>query len=71
MKPIFQRYHSDETLRLNSKELAADYGKGNFIFLGSSADGFASAIPIEWILSIYDKCGLYDENRYLFQSKKP
>lgn len=71
MKSIFRRYHSDETLRLDEKEFKVNYGKDKFIFLGTSTDMFADAVPTEWIIRVYDKCLQYPENRYLFQSKNP
>ena len=71
MEAIFRRYHGDQTLRLDENELNASYGKGNFVFMGSSTDIFANAVPGEWIVKTYDKCARYNENRYLFQSKNP
>ena len=71
MKSIFRRYHSDETLRLDEKEFKVNYGKDKFIFLGTSTDMFADAVPTEWILQVYDKCLRYPENKYLLQSKNP
>ena len=63
MKSIFWRYHSDETLRLDEKEFKVNYGKDKFIFLGTSTDMFANAVPTEWIIRVYDKCLQYSENR--------
>ena len=71
MKSIFRRYHSDETLRLDEKEFKVNYGKDKFIFLGTSTDMFANAVPTEWILQVYNKCLQHQENKYLFQSKNP
>ena len=71
MKAIFRRYHSDETLRLDEHELNTSYGKNKFIFLGTSTDMFANAVPTEWILQVYDKCLQHPDNKYLFQSKNP
>ena len=71
MKNIFRHYHSDETLRLDEYELKVNYGKNKFIFLGTSTDMFADAVPTEWILQVYDKCLRYPENKYLLQSKNP
>jgi len=56
--------------RLDEKELKTDLGNGNFIFVGSSIDMFADAIPSEWIESTLGHCRRYD-NKYLFQSKNP
>lgn len=71
MLAIFRHYHHDETLRLDEYELKVNYGKNKFIFLGTSTDMFANAVPTEWILQVYDKCLQYPENKYLFQSKNP
>ena len=71
MRAIFRDYHDDETLRLDEYELKVNYGKNKFIFLGSSTDMFADAVPTEWILQVYDKCLQYPENKYLLQSKNP
>lgn len=71
MKNIFRHYHGDETLRLDEYELKVNYGKNKFIFLGTSTDMFADAVPSEWILKVYGKCLRYPENKYLLQSKNP
>lgn len=57
-------------LRLEDAELRTDLGDGNFIFVGSSVDLWASDVPGDWILKVLDYCKRYD-NRYLFQSKNP
>ena len=71
MRAIFRDYHGDETLRLDEYELKVNYGKNKFIFLGTSTDMFANAVPTEWILQVYDKCLQHPDNKYLFQSKNP
>ena len=71
MLAIFRHYHHDETLRLDECELKVNYGKNKFIFLGTSPDMFANAVPTEWILQVYDKCLQHLDNKYLFQSKNP
>jgi hypothetical protein len=57
-------------LRLDEKTLNEDLGTGNTIFVGSSTDMFADAVPIDWINQVLDKCRKSD-NTYLFQSKNP
>ena len=57
-------------LRLDEKALATNLGTGRKIFVGSSTDMFAEAVPDEWILRVLNKCGLQD-NEYVFQSKNP
>jgi len=58
-------------LRLDEKSLKDDLGKGNTIFVGSSCDMFANAIPEDWILETLATCVKYPKNKYLFQSKNP
>lgn len=58
--------------RLVSTELKTDLGQGNFIFVGSSTDGWVYPLArTEWILVILNHCRRYPLNRYLFQSKAP
>ena len=56
--------------RLEDSEFKTDLGKGNFIFVGSSTDDWAAAIPDDWIQKTLDYCDKF-ENQYLFQSKNP
>jgi DNA repair photolyase len=58
-------------LRFDEKELKTDLGRNNFIFVGSSCDMFAEAIPKEWIIKILNYCKKFPENTYLFQTKNP
>lgn len=71
MKPIYNRYKLNSALRLDMNELNCNYGKGKVIFMGSSTDMFASGIPTDWIMQVYDHCLAFDQNHYLFQSKNP
>jgi DNA repair photolyase len=57
-------------LRLDDKALTLDLGTGNFIFVGSSCDMFADAIPEDWIIKTLNHCSQFS-NKYLFQSKNP
>jgi DNA repair photolyase len=59
-----------EPLHFVEKELNTNLGSGNFIFIGSSCDMFANAIPAAWIARTLDKANWHD-NRYLLQSKNP
>jgi len=72
-----KRFPQNE-LRLDEKELKTDLGEGNFIFVGSSTDMFASTVPSWWISAVLDRCwqAAIDVpidllNEYLFQSKNP
>lgn len=64
-----KRWGKQRPLHFDEKELKTDLGSGNFIFVGSSCDMWAQAIPKDNIGRILDYCG--PGNRYLFQSKNP
>lgn len=57
-------------IRLDEKEFKTKLEDGNFIFIGSGTDMFASNVPSEWITKTLDYCNDSD-NRFLFQSKNP
>lgn len=57
-------------LRLVPGELEADLGQGNKIFVGSSTDMWAEAVPLDWIHQVLQICRNFD-NTYLFQTKNP
>jgi len=65
-----KRFGEQPDLHFDEKELKTDLGKDNFIFVGSSSDMWANAIPNEWIWKTLDHCRKF-ENQYLFQSKFP
>ena len=65
-----KRWGDLKKIHLDEKELKADLGSGNFIFVGSSCDMFANDVSESWILKTLNKCGEHD-NSYLFQSKNP
>jgi len=58
-------------LRLDAKTLLDNLGKNNFIFVGSSCDMFADKIPKEWIEDVLERCSVFNDNTYLFQTKNP
>lgn len=58
------------TPRLSEKALAENLGKGNFIFVCSTADLFGSWVPDSWIERTLEHCRMFG-NRYLFQTKNP
>ena len=66
-----KRWGKQSPMRFDEKELNADLGSGNFIFVGSSCDLFAKDVPEEWILKTLRKCYDYNTNQYLFQTKNP
>jgi len=66
-----KRWGKQRPVYFDKREMKADLGEGNFIFVGSSCDLFADAIPYEWIGKTLEKCRWAHRNRYLFQSKNP
>ena len=58
-------------LRLVEKALNENLGSGNFIFVGSSVDMFANKVNGKWIELVIERCLIYPNNKYLFQSKNP
>jgi DNA repair photolyase len=65
-----KRWGKQSELHFDAKEMKTDLGEGNFIFVGSSCDMFAGAIPTQWIIDTLEHCTKFN-NRYLFQSKDP
>lgn len=65
-----KRWGQQKTMRFDEKELKTNLGKGNFIFVGSSCDLFAEAVPHNWITRTLNHCAGF-ENKYLFQTKNP
>jgi protein gp37 len=66
-----KRWGKQADLHFESRELKTDLGNSNFIFVGSSCDMFADAVPEVWIAKTLAHCVSFDQNRYLFQSKNP
>ncbi len=68
----YMKVYKQPKLHFDISELKTDLGQGNFIFVGSSTDMWASNIPERWIADTVNHCIWYeDKNRYLFQSKNP
>lgn len=65
-----KRWGKQKPVRFDEKELKADLGQGNFIFVGSSCDMWANNIPDKWIFDTLTHCNKFD-NQYLFQTKNP
>lgn len=65
------RWGKQKPVHFDEKELKTDLGTGNFIFVGSSCDMFADAIPDDWIAQTLNHCLRYSGNKYLFQTKNP
>lgn len=66
----YMKIYRQPELHFDEGELKTDLGKGNFIFVGSSCDMWANAIPLEWLVLVVRNCYAY-KNKYLFQSKNP
>lgn len=67
----FMRGRDVGALRLDKKALADNLGKGRTIFVGSSTDMWADAVPGVQIWQVLNQCRYYDGNKYIFQSKNP
>jgi len=67
----YMRRFTQKKVRLDESEFKTDLGENNFIFVGSSCDMFAVAIPGNWILDTLGRCEAFVTNKYLFQSKNP
>jgi DNA repair photolyase len=57
-------------LKIVEHTLSENLGKDKTVFVGSSVDLFASAVPSEWIKRVLKQCKNFD-NVFLFQSKNP
>jgi hypothetical protein len=65
-----KRYPQTE-LHYDPFELKTKLGNSKTIFVGSSCDAWASAIPDLWIKSMLIHCAESLGNKYFFQSKNP
>ncbi len=66
----YMKIFPQKDLHFDNTEFKTDLGKGNFIFVGSSCDMWAEAIPFGWLGLVVRNCYAYD-NKYLFQTKNP
>ena len=67
----YMKKYAQPELHFDPPELKTDLGSGKFIFVGSSCDMWADAIPVEWIELVLEHCRIFPHNSYLFQSKNP
>jgi len=58
-------------LRLDNNCLNDKLGAEKTIFVGSSTDMWADAVPSEWIIKVLKLCNSFAYNTYLFQTKNP
>lgn len=66
-----KKWGEQKPMRFSPNDMKDDFGKGNFIFIGSSCDMWANSVPLEWIIKIVNKCLAQPHNKYLLQSKNP
>lgn len=66
-----KRWGRQPEVHLDARELRVNLGTGGYIFVGSSCDLFAEAIPREWVQQTLERCAQFTVNRYLFQTKNP
>jgi len=66
----YMKVYPQKELRFVESEMETNLGEGNFIFVGSSTDMWASIVAYLWIDNTLRHC-YYFHNRYLFQSKNP
>lgn len=64
-------WHKMKEPYLDEKCLKDNLGRNNIIFVGSSIDMWADAIPLRWICDVVEYCSKFPDNTYLFQSKNP
>ena len=69
----YMRRFPQNEMRLDEKELKANLGKVNTIFVGSGTDMWAKSVPSEWLKAVLDKCysHIFYNNIYFFQTKNP
>jgi len=58
-------------LRLDERELRANLGEENFIFVCSGCDLFHPSVPDFWIAQVICQARNYPQNRYLLHTKNP
>lgn len=66
-----KRWGEQKPARFDEKELNTNLGSGNFIFVGSSNDLFATDNEYNWMHMTLFHCRRYWGNKYLFQTKNP
>ncbi|KKK79134.1 hypothetical protein LCGC14_2836560 [marine sediment metagenome] len=66
-----KRWGPQKPLHIDEKDLMADLGKGNFIFVCHTIDLFAYDVPTEWIKRVLRRLRAHPLNKYLLQSKNP
>ncbi|MCJ7829055.1 MAG: phage Gp37/Gp68 family protein [Dehalococcoidia bacterium] len=68
----YMKVYKQPELHFAEEEMRTKLGHHNFIFVGSSTDMWAEAVPDLWIAKVLNYCRNNDTyNKYLFQSKNP
>lgn len=67
----YMKRFTQKPIHFDHKELKTDLGVNNIIFVGSSCDMFANAIPEKWIRDTIEYTWKFKSNSYLYQSKNP
>jgi DNA repair photolyase len=65
------RWGDQRPLHLDERELRADLGTGNFIFVCSGCDLFHPDISESWFSRVNAHVRKYQENQYLWHTKNP
>ncbi len=68
----YMKVYPQPDLHFAEQEMRTNLGHHNFIFVGSSTDGWSESVPADWIAKVLKHCRDNDTyNRYLFQTKNP
>jgi protein gp37 len=63
--------YSSSPIYLDESWLRDDLGKGNYIFVCSGCDLFASKVSNEWRQRVFDYTRSFPDNKYLWHTKNP
>ncbi len=68
---MYKRFKWDETIRFDRLGLDASRKGGAKIFVGSTMELFGDWIKVEWLESIFKWCRIYEEDTFIFLTKRP
>ena len=66
-----KKWGEQPPLHIDERDIKTALGRGNFIFVGHTIDLFAKDVPEEWIWQVLTRLRIFNENKYLLQSKNP
>ena len=66
-----KRWGEQSHIHLDKGEMKVDLGEGNYIFVCSGCDLFASDVPSDWIYSVMERTRFFPKNLYLWHTKNP